>query len=57
MEEKYSIKLVTDQIKILAASKAAPANSDINTSAKFPREKKSKTDILPARKHQGKKKA
>ena len=39
-----------DQIKILAASKAVPSNSDRNTYAMVLRKKKSSTGILHSRK-------
>ena len=45
-----------DQIKRLEASKAAPSDSDGNTSAKVPRNNKARTDVLPVHNHQGKKK-
>ena len=44
-----------DQIKIHASSKAAPANSDSDSSPKVPRKKKAMNGILTARNIQGKK--
>ena len=55
MEEKYNQKQAAAQIKILAASKAAPANFYSDASAKFPRKNKARNGVLTSRKKQGKK--
>ena len=55
MEGKDNIKRAAYQIKIFAASKAAPENYDSDTSAKVPCNKKARTSVLPECKHQGKK--
>ena len=54
MEEKYNPKQEADQIKILAASKAAPAESDSDTSPKVSQTNKSRTSVLLNRKNHGK---
>ena len=46
MEEKYNINRAAAEIKRLAASKSAPANYDIDTSAKILYKKKIITDVL-----------
>ena len=48
MEEKYKINRAVARIKRLAASKSAPANYDIDTSAKILYKKKIITGILPS---------
>ena len=48
MEEKYNPKQEADQIKILAASKAAPANFYSDASAKVPQKKKESNGVLKA---------
>ena len=55
MKEKDNQKQAAAQIKILAASKAAPANFYSDASAKVPRKKKARNGVLTARKQQGKK--
>ena len=48
IDAKYKRNCVADQIKIISASKAAPDNSDSNTSAKVPHKKNESTGVLPA---------
>ena len=55
MEEKDNQKQAAAQIKILVASKAAPANFYSDASAKVPWKKKARNGVLTARKQQGKK--
>ena len=55
MEVKDNMKRSAYQIKRPAASKADPSNSDRYTSARLPCKKKSRTSVLPDRKHKGKK--
>ena len=50
MEAKDNIKRAAYQIKRLAASKVAPANSGSDTSAKVPLKKKARTAVLLVRK-------
>ena len=52
-EAKENIKRAATHIKILAASKAAPAHSDSDASTKVPRKNKARTIFLPARKQKG----
>ena len=46
MEVKDNIKRVAAHIKRLAASKAAPINSDIDDVIRFPLKKKARTGVL-----------
>ena len=55
MESKDNMKRAAAHIKILVASKAAPANIYGNISARVPHKNKSRTGVLLDRKHQGKK--
>ena len=55
MEAKDNRKRTTDQIKILAASKAVPANYFSNVSAKVTLKNKASTCAIHTRKQQGKK--
>ena len=55
MEAKGNRKIAVSQIKIIAASKAAPANSGRNLSARLPCKKKASTSFLPSHRQQGKK--
>ena len=52
MEAKYNRKKAANEIKITAASKAAPANSDSDTSAKVPRKNKARTGFMRVCKQQ-----
>ena len=54
MEVKDNIKRVAAHIKRLAASKAAPINSDSDNYTRVPRKKKVRTGILPSHKQHGK---
>ena len=51
MEAKDNRKRAAAQIKILAASKSAPANYDRDTSSRMTRNNKSRTDVLPDLRH------
>ena len=51
MEAKDNRKRATYEIKILAASKAAPANYDSDMSARVPHKKKEMNGVLPAHKN------
>ena len=51
---KYNRKISVAQIKMFAASKAAPANSDIDMSASVTRKKNSRTGVLLDRNQQSK---
>ena len=53
IEAKDKRKRAVDQTKRLAVSKEAPGNYDSNTSAKVPCNKKARTGVLLACKHQG----
>ena len=53
MEATYNMKQAADQIKRLVASKAAPANSEIDMSAMLPRKKKASTGVLSNHNHRG----
>ena len=55
MKEKDNHKQAAAQIKILAASKAAPSNFYSDASAKVPQKKKESNGVLTARKQQGRK--
>ena len=55
MEDKYNSKIATSQIKILAASKADPANSCSDASAIVPCKNKASTGVIPVRNYQVKK--
>ena len=52
MEVKGNRKISAVQIKTLAASKAAPVNSDTDAPVRVPHKKKESTGVLPARKNQ-----
>ena len=52
MEVKSDIKKATNQIKILADSKAAPADSDSNASGNVLCKNKARTGVLLAHKQQ-----
>ena len=54
MEAKENRKRAASQIKILAASKVAPDNSDSNASTRVPHKKKARTSFLSAHKQKGK---
>ena len=55
MEAKCNRKISADQIKRLAASKSAPANSDIYAPARGTRKKKARNGVVTVHKNQGKK--
>ena len=54
IEAKYNRKRAESQIKILSYSKAAPASSNNDTSARETHKKKARTSILPDYNHQSK---
>ena len=56
MKAKDNRRRAADQIKILAAYKAAPAIYDRGTRAKVPCKKESSTGVIPYRKQYCKKK-
>ena len=55
MEKKYNRNQVAVQMKILAASKEAPADSDSDASHRVPCKKMTRTCVLTTQKQEGEK--
>ena len=55
MEGKYNRKRAAAQIKIIASSKAAPANSERDTPATRTHKKEARNGVITVHKKQGKK--